>query len=442
MTAPHLSTQPPADPIDTMSDEEVLDAMTYAEPALPRPAAPAGPALTLYSLEELAALPPAPWLVEGLLPAGGTAVLYGKRGSFKTFIAIDLARHVAAGLEWHGRHTEPAHVVYVAAEGRGGITTRMLAWAARHGNHTEPLVHAGPLSLLTATNGDRLVAALLDAFGSEAADLPLLLVFDTLHRSIPGGDENDSATPGQVYATLDVVRQAFPLMTALLVHHPTKNPGAETSRGSSAWEDDADTVLRLERDGEGHTVTLRCTKQKDAEEFAPITLELETEGESLVVAPTGWAVPRPETLTSGEREALARLTDFHPEAISWTRWREVAGCGDSSLARHRRRLIALGYVEAIPTGSKQGRQAQFRYGVTGAGIAAGFPPASGSRLPPGALIGPPEVVVAGLGYRGSRMVADGSMGAGKPDTFEPVDEGYFESLLSSGPPAPGTAGDS
>ncbi|WP_162825303.1 AAA family ATPase, partial [Escherichia coli] len=37
------------------------------------------------------------WIVKGLIPADATGILYGEAGSYKTFVALDLALHIAHG---------------------------------------------------------------------------------------------------------------------------------------------------------------------------------------------------------------------------------------------------------------------------------------------------------------------------------------------------------
>lgn len=326
--------------------------------------------LSFLTLDELGNLPPVPWLVEGVLPAGATALMYGRRGSGKSFVALDLAGRIAAGLEWHGRPTSPARVVYIAAEGRGGITARLKAWHARFAEEAAVLVCPEAVPLVVGHSANRIVEAAREAFGDELSTHPLLLVVDTLHRSIPGGEENSEATASSVYATLADIRQSIPLLTVLLVHHPQKGEGAagSSARGSGAWEDDADTVMRLERDGDSRSVVLRCTKQKDAEEFEPIGMELEPYEGSLVVVPSNnWRTEDRRTLTPGERTALRALDEWRGKSLSWTRWSTTAGLSASSLGKHRRRLLDLGYVQESGTSRRP------EYSITGSGIAALIP---------------------------------------------------------------------
>jgi len=74
--------------------------------------------LTVYSVQQLLAMPQLTWLVKGVIPDCGMGVLFGDSGSGKTFISIDLALAISQGLDWQGcRVKKPTGVLYVSAEG-------------------------------------------------------------------------------------------------------------------------------------------------------------------------------------------------------------------------------------------------------------------------------------------------------------------------------------
>ncbi|MBS1847548.1 MAG: AAA family ATPase, partial [Actinobacteria bacterium] len=85
-----------------------------------------------FTIDQLADLPEPTWLVEGLLAADSLAVMYGPSGQRKSFVAIDVACHIATGRPWHGKTTAPGKVVYVAAEGVAGLGKRFTAWQLHH----------------------------------------------------------------------------------------------------------------------------------------------------------------------------------------------------------------------------------------------------------------------------------------------------------------------
>ena len=87
----------------------------------------------LYSIEELMNLPPAEWLIEGVMERGALVVLYGPPGEGKSFTALDWALSVATGRAWVGRSVKKGPVIYVVAEGGAGIRKRVQAWQEVNG---------------------------------------------------------------------------------------------------------------------------------------------------------------------------------------------------------------------------------------------------------------------------------------------------------------------
>jgi hypothetical protein len=81
---------------------------------------------------ELSLQPPGDWLIKGILPDAELVVLFGASGSGKTFVALDMAFHVAMGLPWRGHRSKKGKVVIIAAEGAGGLNKRVRAYAKHH----------------------------------------------------------------------------------------------------------------------------------------------------------------------------------------------------------------------------------------------------------------------------------------------------------------------
>src|SRR5690606_37222389 len=73
-------------------------------------------------------------LVKGVLDQGAMTVLYGESNAGKTFVAMDIAYHIARGLDWAGKRVAAFPVLYVAAEGGQGARKRAAALAARYGD--------------------------------------------------------------------------------------------------------------------------------------------------------------------------------------------------------------------------------------------------------------------------------------------------------------------
>src|SRR5206468_2407637 len=89
--------------------------------------------LQLYRFDELVNRPPAPWQIRGVLREQSVSLLYGRRGCYKSFVALDLAACLATGIPWQTHEIKAQGlVIYVAGEGGGGMVQRARAWVEQH----------------------------------------------------------------------------------------------------------------------------------------------------------------------------------------------------------------------------------------------------------------------------------------------------------------------
>ena len=216
-------------------------------------------------------------LIEGVLDQGTVAMLAGKFGTYKSFLALDWAAHVATGNDWNGHRVPEAHrVMYVAAEGFRGVRQRAMAWAVAHQPIERGKVVILPVSVRLTTIDD------VNWLDKRITELDIaLVVLDTLHCSIPGADEQSSTDMGKILDLVRTLIERHPKLCVLMVHH-TGHAG-ERARGSSALEDDVDTsfVIKLGLDGKSEdrgpntARVLHHRKAKDGELLEPRGLELE-----------------------------------------------------------------------------------------------------------------------------------------------------------------------
>ncbi len=266
--------------------------------------APAGaaavPKFELLTPEDIAALPDLEWLIEGVLPKPGLVVLYGEPGSFKTFVALDMALTVASGREWLGRVTLQTKALYIAAEGVRGFKLRVAAHAHRRGLTPENIRFIAEVPLIMDPAHIR---ALLASFEKDDFE-PGLIVVDTLARVALGADENNAKDMGRVVDGLDELKRQTGA-TVMVIHHTRKDGGSE--RGSSALRGAADAMILCEKvpslDGAG--VRLECAKMKDDEPFADIGATLEK-----VALPGGKS-----SLIVGDVFDILRATGQHADKI-------------------------------------------------------------------------------------------------------------------------------
>ncbi len=79
----------------------------------------------LLTLAELASRPQPEPLIDGVIDQGTTALLVGASNVGKSFLAIDLAVHVALGKRWAGREVAQGDVVFILGEGAGAFARRV-----------------------------------------------------------------------------------------------------------------------------------------------------------------------------------------------------------------------------------------------------------------------------------------------------------------------------
>jgi len=209
--------------------------------------------------------PPSP-LVAGLLYRNTLAWLIGKSGSFKSFVALDLAQVVGHGHSWAGRRVHAGPVLYLVAEGAGGMTLRVRAWRQVHGDTSES-VHFLPRPV--QVNGDGWLVLIEAARRIE----PVLIVVDTQARVTVVIRENDNTEMGAFIARVDSLRAATGACV-LLVHHIGRQ--GEDARGASAIDGAQDTELKVERIGGPKSLRARLVvdKQKDGPDTASVDFEM------------------------------------------------------------------------------------------------------------------------------------------------------------------------
>lgn len=87
----------------------------------------------IHARDVIARLGPIKWRIKDFLEENTTGLFFGDPGAYKSFIALDMAFHVAAGKDWHGYAVQQGTVIYIAGEGHGGLARRFAAWQQHHG---------------------------------------------------------------------------------------------------------------------------------------------------------------------------------------------------------------------------------------------------------------------------------------------------------------------
>lgn len=188
------------------------------------------------------------WVVEGLLEEGRAYQLFGEWKSGKTLAALDLCASMSLGLEWAGRRTVPALVIWVASESCDDVMRRIAAWRLNHQiSESMPFViRTKPLHLDVPEFAEQL-ATEIQTIRAMNPGLPVVTVIDTVARSLSAdADENGDGLRGFANLMLDVVVRPLNV-TALFVHH-SGHGNKERGRGSSAFPAALDGTIKVSMD--------------------------------------------------------------------------------------------------------------------------------------------------------------------------------------------------
>ncbi len=229
------------------------------------------PQFELFSLDDLELLPRPEWLVQNILVEGTTSIISADSGSFKSFVALDLALCIATGTPFHGRDAKAGNVVYVAPEGFYTIRDRATAWLLSHGLERPKNFHILRAPVAIAEAGT------VHAFADELAKFnPAFIVLDTLSQCALGLNENSNDEMARFVAGMMQLGTRSGAHVCA-VHHNAKAGGF---RGASAIHANVDARISLERpEGDAtNTVFVRCEKQR-GKPFAPFALR----GEEIVL---------------------------------------------------------------------------------------------------------------------------------------------------------------
>ena len=282
------------------------------------------------------------WLVKDAVPADSLGILFGASGTYKSFVALDLALHLANGMSWLGKRTAQVDVVYVALEGGAGIWRRVKAWHQHHGLPLSPNLRVCILPLLLSEPGH--MKALTDALEASGRP-PGLVVIDTLAQA-SNCDENDASEVSAMLRTFNQELRAKFNASVLLIHH-SGHMATERPRGSSALTANTDFVLGVFRpDPQAMTCQLEVHKQKDSEKLPPALFDMarevvgsDNDGDevsSLVAKHNGAVAAFVQRVRLGRYDqALLESLEKAPEAVPETALRAliVQMCGNPETGR-------------------------------------------------------------------------------------------------------------
>lgn len=302
-------------------------------------------ALDVVTGADYDSLPEQEWLVGDMIPAGGLTVLYGKPGTGKSFLALDLAASVSLGRKFHAAPTLDGPTLYLLGEGHAGLKGRIAAWREHYAAPLLDRMHVArrPGSLMREAD----VSLLLELVDTIR---PVLIVVDTLARLITPGNENEAADMSRFLDALGRVCQVAN-STALVIHHQGRGKST-AARGSSVLDGAADAMLRVSG-SVGAGVILSCEKQKEAEPFDRWAFAFDRVAGSLVPRGTRGVAPTGSMRARIESAVHALYCEEQAGPLSKTKVRDRVGINKQKCDNELDRLAAdpTSTVETVSTRS-------------------------------------------------------------------------------------------
>ena len=303
----------------------------------------------------IATMPAPTYLVEDLLIDGTAVALVGAANVGKTFVALDLAFAVAGGSMWHGFEAQRGAVVYILAEGLGGLRQRVCAWRLdrKIADGVDVGVWFWDRAVQIASVADRQQFLM---HLQEVPTRPKLIIVDTLARCFVGRDENAVQDMGRFVEGVDVLRESG--ATVLVLHHTGhesrdrngKPIPATRERGSTALRGAVDSMLFLEAGPQRGDLVLRSSKQREGEPIDPLWLRLRQvllpdHTSSCVVDDAPWSPGVQVQLPPRWVEALHALQEAG--TLTSAQWLNASHLPKATYHRMRHTMLERGIVEQV-----------------------------------------------------------------------------------------------
>ncbi len=285
--------------------ERARRAARRAEDEAERPPRPDIESLVVWD-DELESVTLPTMALEELIPERGVGWLGGPSGTYKSFVAIQIARALAHGVPALG-HREftvdrARRVLYVAGEDSDGVAMRSRAARHRLGvvAGRQLVQYPRPIDLTSEREVEDLVAFVV------RHEIGFVIV-DTFRQSTLGVNENDNSEVGVILGRLIGLRDRHDVGSMLIDHTNKSAQGLADLGGAGAKRANADYVLMIDlpngsRDADQQR-TLRVAKLKNLPDGRTWPIRLDT-------------VPA-VTDAKGRPSAVAVVGEVLPDVEAW-----------------------------------------------------------------------------------------------------------------------------
>lgn len=295
---------------------------------------------------DLKKLSPPTWLIKNVIPETGFGIIYGKSGTYKSFLTIDLLAHIANGRAWFGNNTKQKPVIYIPLEGKSGISKRIEAWKIHNHSNDQIISIFENINFKDKNNIEYLIEKIKDARLDGG-----VICIDTLAQAGGDMDENSSKDMGNMIKTFQYIQQELGGIV-LVVHHTGKDD-SKGMRGHSSLYASLDFALECTAHG-NLSAQFKIAKSKDSEsdkgytfKMSVINLGYDEDGElitSLAVNPEPIIdIPTSKTKVQNIDRVLMAINEnptFNQEQLA-----QHLNIHKSNISTHIKDLKEIGYIK-------------------------------------------------------------------------------------------------
>lgn len=301
-------------------------------------------------------VPAIPWIAEDWFGAGDSFVLAGEWGTGKSYLALDLAVSLAAGISWlgHVTITAPCPVLFCDEENNEVNARRRLNRIIKGRNLSPDQAASLPISYLTmnklklnTSRGKNIIRREIEAIRAKVVILDSVVRFARKVKST----DNDALAEFHDEA-ITPLKADFGVAVFGLDH--MRKPGEQDSKADPAHriqggqEKSAygDGVATFTRDREASTGQLRASKVRWTETLPPaIATDFQTSEDESAVWISGKDAAIDAELTV--RDLLTDAGDEGMRATQLFKRSEARGANYKTATRAVKRMVKRGSVERI-----------------------------------------------------------------------------------------------
>ena len=216
------------------------------------------------TLDDIANMPAARYIIEGWLPVGFFSDFFGEPGSKKTFAILDMLLHICAGKPWHGHEVTPGAALLFEGEGLEQLQSRAEAWREFY-DQPDGMMRFGaisaPLDMTTPEGVARVVRTVREWEARHGCEV-VCVGFDPLVEYM-NGEENGEGME-QVTRGLRALARYLDIAEVVGAH---TNASGERARGGDHLRMRSGAHVRVESLKKGRTGLVQ-EKQKNGERLA------------------------------------------------------------------------------------------------------------------------------------------------------------------------------